>query len=82
MKEFNLREELRTLKDKRRKQAQYHPIDVVLMITIMATMSGYQGYRAIGDFVQIYKKELIEYLELKRESISDSKAIKGTKQKE
>ncbi len=50
MREFNLREELRTLKDKRRKQAQQHPVDVVLMITIMATMSGYQGYRAIGDF--------------------------------
>ena len=45
MKEFNLREELKTLKDKRRGQAQQHKIDVVLMITIMATMSGYQGYR-------------------------------------
>ncbi len=82
MREFNLREELRTLKDKRRKQAQQHPVDVVLMITIMATMSGYQGYRAIGDFAQRYKKELVEYLELKRESTSYGKAIKGTKQKE
>lgn len=36
MKEFNLREELKTLKDKRRGQAQQHKIDVVLMITIMA----------------------------------------------
>ena len=50
MKEFNLREELRTLKDKRRKQVQQHPVNVVLMITIIATMSGYQGSRAIGDF--------------------------------
>ena len=66
MREFNLREELKTLKNKRRKQAQQHPVDVVLMITIMitimATMSGYQGYRAIGDFAQRYKKELVEYL--------------------
>ena len=58
MKEFNLRKELQTLKDKRRGQAQQHKIDVVLMITIMATMSGYQGYRAIGDFAQRYKKEI------------------------
>jgi len=34
MKEFNLREELRTLKDKCGKQTQQHPVDVVLMITI------------------------------------------------
>ena len=33
MKTFNLREELKTLKDKRRGQAQQHKIDVVLMIT-------------------------------------------------
>ena len=69
MKEFNLREELKTLKDKRRKQAQQHPVDVVLMITIMATMSGYQGYRAIGDFAQRYKKEIVEYLGLKKERV-------------
>ena len=66
MKAFNLREELRTLKDKRRGQAQQHKIDVVLMITIMATMSGYKGYRAIGDFAQRYKKEIVEHLELEK----------------
>jgi len=69
MKEFNLREELKTLKDKRRGQAQQHKIDVVLMITIMATMSGYQGYRAIGDFAQRYKKEIVEHLELEKERV-------------
>jgi len=52
MKEFNLREELKILKDKRREQAQQHKIDVVLIITIIPTISGYQGYRAIGDFAQ------------------------------
>ena len=66
MKEFNLRNELKTLKDKRRGQAQQHKIDVVLMITIMATMSGYQGYRAIGDFAKRYKKEIVKYLELEK----------------
>ncbi len=66
MKEFNLCQELQTLKDKRRGQAQQHKIDVVLMITIMATMSGYQGYRAIGDFAQRYKEEIIKHLELEK----------------
>jgi len=69
MTEFNLRRELATLKDKRRGQAQQHKIDVVLMITIMATMSGYQGYRAIGDFAQRYKKQIIKYLELPKERV-------------
>jgi len=69
MNEFNLRQELKTLKDKRRGQAQQHKIDVVLMITIMATMSGYQGYRAIGDFALRYKNELIEYLGITKAKI-------------
>ena len=64
MKEFKLRQELQTIKDKRRRQAQQHKIDTVLMITIMATMSGYQGYRAIGDFVKRYKTQIVKYLEL------------------
>jgi len=64
MKEFNLREELKNIKDNRRGQAQQHKLDVVLMITIMATMSGYYGYRAIGDFATRYKEEIIEYLDI------------------
>jgi len=67
--DFNLRKELATLKDKRRGQAQQHKIDVVLMITIMATMSGYQGYRAIGDFAQRYKKQIVKYLKLEKDRV-------------
>jgi len=66
MKKYNLREELKKIEDKRRGQGQRHSVDVILMITIMATMSGYIGYRAIGDFTVRYKKELIEYLEIKK----------------
>jgi len=69
MTDFNLRKELATLKDNRRGQAQQHKIDVVLMITIMATMSGYQGYRAIGDFALRYKKQIIKYLELEKDRV-------------
>jgi len=76
MKEYNLRKELKTLKDKRRGQGQVHKIDVVLMITIIATMSGYQGYRAIGDFSIRYKKELIKYLELEKEKVPSFPTIR------
>jgi len=69
MNKYNLRQELKTLKDKRRGQAKQHTIDVVLMITVMATMSGYKGYRAIGDFTQRYKKEIVQYLELEKERV-------------
>ncbi|MDF1878424.1 ISAs1 family transposase [Sulfurimonas sp. SAG-AH-194-C20] len=69
MTDFNLRKELATLKDKRKGQAQQHKINVVLMITIMATMSGYQGYRAIGDFAQRYKKQIVRYLELEKDKV-------------
>ena len=69
MKEFKLRQELQTIQDKRRGQAQQHKIDTVLMITIMATMSGYQGYRAIGDFAKRYKKQIVKYLELEKQRV-------------
>ena len=69
MREYKLREELKQIEDKRRGAGQRHSIDVVLMITIMATMSGYIGYRAIGDFTKRYKKELIEYLQVEKERL-------------
>jgi len=64
-----LREELKKLEDKRRGQGQRHSIDLVLMLTIMATMSGYFGYRAIGDFAVRYRRELIEYLKPDKERL-------------
>jgi len=64
-----LPEELKQIKDKRRGAGQRHSIDVVLMITIMATMSGYKGYRAIGDFAKRYKEELIEYLGIEKKRL-------------
>ena len=76
MKEYNLREELKTLKDKRRGQGQMHKIDVVLMITIMATMSGYQGYRAIGDFAHRYKEEIINHLKIEKKLVPSFPTIR------
>jgi len=69
MKPINLREALKEIKDERRGAGQRHKIDVVLMITIMATMSGYVGYRAIGDFTKRYKKELVDYLKVEKDRL-------------
>lgn len=69
MNELHIREELKQIEDKRRGAGQRHSIDVILMITIMATMSGYVGYRAIGDFTKRYKAELIEYLKVEKERL-------------
>jgi len=69
MKRKQLREELKKIKDPRREAGQRHSIDVVLMLTIMATMSGYLGYRAIGDFSKRYKNELISYLSIEKKRV-------------
>lgn len=76
MKEYKLREALKGLEDNRRGAGQRHSIDVVLLVTIMATMSGYVGYRAVGDFVIRYKQELIAYLEVKKDRLPSFSTIR------
>jgi hypothetical protein len=69
MENLKLMQELKSLEDNRRKQGQRHSIEVSLMIVIMATMSGFIGYRAIGDFINRYKRELLEYLKPKKDRL-------------
>jgi len=76
MRKYSLREELKQIEDTRRGAGQRHSIDVILMITIMATMSGYKGYRAIGDFTKRYKKELIEYLNIHKDRLPSFSTIR------
>ncbi len=56
----NLYEKLAKLKDFRRAQGRMHELRMVLIIIIMAIMSGYQGVRATGDFVKRNRKDLIK----------------------
>lgn len=46
-----------------RTQPRY-PLWVILLLVIMATMSGAQGYRALEDFVERHQRVLLELLEL------------------
>ena len=48
-----------SLADIRRGEGQRHKQEFVLMIVLLATMSGYLGYRAIGDFIEKHKSSLV-----------------------
>ena len=41
-----------------------YPLWVILLLVIMGTMSGCEGYRALADFVARHQSSLIEVLEL------------------
>jgi hypothetical protein len=62
----NLIKYLNNISDPRRKQGQRHDLQTILLITTMSIMSGYIGYRAIGDFMQRNKKDLIASLKPKK----------------
>lgn len=69
---------LKTLKDYRRKQGQRHPLEVILIIIIMAIMSGAKGERAIARFAQNNKKALIKALKIERGEIPTRCIIQRT----
>jgi len=62
----NLLVYLGQIKDPRRLQGQRHELISILLITIMSTMSGYIGYRPIGDFMRRNKSDLIKVLQPKK----------------
>jgi DDE_Tnp_1-associated len=50
------------IEDPRRLQGQRHELKLILLLTLMSIMSGYIGYRAIGDFIKRNKKDLLDIL--------------------
>jgi len=63
---MNLYERLKEIKDHRRGQGRMHNLPTILIIVIMANMSGYFGERAIGDFIGKNRKELKKVFKPKR----------------
>lgn len=57
---FDLYRELSKLSDARREQGKRHKIELIVMNIILSLMSGYNGYRATGDFIKKNAKELIK----------------------
>jgi hypothetical protein len=58
----NLLDYLGKIKDPRRLQGQRHELKLILLLTLMSIMSGYIGYRPIGDFIKRNKKDLLSAL--------------------
>lgn len=53
---------LEKLTDKRRAEGKRHPIELILIIVIMSTMSRYYGYRGIERFIKKNRSALMECL--------------------
>ena len=66
MEKSNLLDYLGQIKDPRRLQGQRHELISILLITIMSTMSGYIGYRPIGDFMRRNESDLLKVLKPKK----------------
>ena len=62
----NLLDFLLKIEDPRRLQGQRHELRIILLITLMSIMSGYIGYRSIGDFMKRNKKDLLLTLQPKK----------------
>jgi hypothetical protein len=61
---MTLPEMLSTVEDPRSGHGLRHPLSDVLLMCIMAMMSGYQGYREIGRFLKRNQKEFQQSLRL------------------
>lgn len=73
---MNLIEHLCQIKDFRRKQGQRFLLSQVLLIIIMAIMSGRYGYREIASFAKANKKELVDKLKLKKSKLPSHVTIR------
>lgn len=52
-----------------------HPLSMVLMIFIMAAMSGFNGFRPTGDFIKKHKQELVKLFQPKNNRLPSFQTI-------
>lgn len=72
----NFLSKLSELEDIRRGEGQRHKQEFVLMIVLLSTMSGYLGYRAIGDFIIKHKSELIKLFKPKKDRVPSFSTVR------
>ncbi len=70
-----LPEHLASVPDFRRGQGRMHNLDTILILVLMATLSGYFGQRATGDFVAKHHKELVRALHPKNNKLPSYQTI-------
>lgn len=63
MKEKSIIHYLSRITDKRRGAGRRHSQEIILLIVLMAVMSGYYGYRAMGDFIERNRSDLLKNLQ-------------------
>lgn len=73
---FSLIEKLKKVKDFRKDQGKRYPMWLVLLVVILATMSGYLNYREIEDFAQRNRDKLIKALSLNLPSFPSHSTIR------
>jgi hypothetical protein len=76
-----LPEFLEQIKDWRRGQGRMHRLSTVLLIILMAVMSGCSGQRPVGDFVARHNRELIDVLKPKNNKLPSYQTIARVMQK-
>lgn len=74
-KEPNLWIWLGQLKDFRRAQGRRHPLQIVLLIIIMAIMGGAKSERALARFAKNNKKSLVRHLKIERNEVPSRTAM-------
>jgi hypothetical protein len=67
---------LMKVKDKRRAAGRRHQIIHILLIIILGTMSGYEGYRGLESFVERFEEDLIALLKIKRREVPSMSTIR------
>lgn len=75
-KSISIRALLCQIKDKRRKQGTRHSLENILLIVIIATMSGSYGYRSVEDFCRRYEEDLITALGDPKHGLASYSAIR------
>lgn len=73
---ITLIDSLKQVKDFRTVKGTRHPLWLVLLLVIMATMSGYVGYRACGDFVKRHQEEIINSFNLPKARVPSYSTIR------
>lgn len=72
----SLVEKLQQIEDYRKPKGKRHQLWVILTVFILGTISGFIGYRAIGDFCQYNEKALSKMLKIKSNNLPSYSTIR------
>lgn len=67
---------LSQIPDFRTQKGRRHPLWFVLLLTIMGTMNGYYGYRAVGDFVKRHQQALVLAFNIPKDRVPSYSTIR------